>query len=175
MFKWLANLLKRDPVIEHFTVDGGHSAPHPGMTDSDLYDFESDSLTGTWPSLRTWPSLTAYIDYCNMQDEVDDAEEQLVEGLRRYDENKGDDQAWVNLTKIVVPTAFDKVQILLALRYIHDLRCIDTDYMAVNTLVHQYAFPERIEVEAPVCPLAPPQWLCSRTPGHDGPCAAWPL
>ena len=175
MFKWLENLLKRDTAIEHYTVDGGKLAPHPGMTDDDLYDFESHSLTGTDPSLRTWPTLEAYIDYCNMKDEVEDASMRYVEGLRRYDESKGRDQPWVNVTKIVVPTAFDKVQILLALRYMHDLRCIDTDYMAVNALVHQYKFPERVEVEQPMCELAPPNWLCSRKPGHDGPCAAWPL
>lgn len=103
-----------------------------------------------------------------------DDEETDVEGLARYVEGK-DERDWVAITKIVVPTARDKVQLLLALKYIHDLRCIDTDYLAVNTLAHQYQLPESIEVEAPVCDVPPPGWFCTRTPGHDGPCAAWPL
>lgn len=27
---------------------------------------------------------------------------------------------------------------------------------------------------APQCPVPPPGWYCTRTPGHDGPCAAYP-
>ena len=25
------------------------------------------------------------------------------------------------------------------------------------------------------CCVPPPGWKCTQTPGHDGPCAAWPL
>ena len=109
------------------------------------------------------------------REQFKDEPEREVEGLNRYVDGAGDKQAWVAVNKIVVPTALDKVQLLLALKYIHDLRTIDTDYLAVNTLVHLYGFPERIEVEADVCDLPPAGWLCTREPGHDGPCAAWPL
>ena len=67
--------------------------------------------------------------------------------MHRYDEEKGDNQKWVNLTKIVVPTQADKDQILLALEYMHDLREIDTDILAVNLLAHLYLRPDLIEVE----------------------------
>jgi hypothetical protein len=31
---------KRDPVVAHRTVDGGHPAPYPDMTDAQLYNYE---------------------------------------------------------------------------------------------------------------------------------------
>lgn len=68
--------------------------------------------------------------------------------MERYDESKGDDQKWVNITEIVVPTQYDKEQLLLAIRYLHDSREIDTDYLGVNTLVHQYEDPDVIKVRA---------------------------
>ena len=104
-----------------------------------------------------------------------DEDEGFVRGLQRYDQFPDDPTPEVDITKIVVPTVRDKVQLLLALQYIHDLRCIDTDYIAVNTLIHHYMCPELIEVEAAICPLPPDGWLCTREVGHDGPCAAWPL
>jgi len=67
-------------------------------------------------------------------------------GMAKYDEAKGDDQRWVNITEIVVPSEHDKEQLLLALKYLHDCY-IDTDFMAVNALVHQYQCPERITVK----------------------------
>lgn len=110
----------------------------------------------------------------NILDREPEAYEPGPECMTRYEEGK-EGQNSINITKIVVPTARDKVQLLLAIKYIHDSRCIDTDYMAVNTLVHQFNFPDNIEVEAPVCPVPPYGWLCTRTPGHGGPCAAWPM
>ena len=171
MMSWFSGLFKREPM-NHYTVDGGLLAPHPGMTDEDLYDFECHELTGSKPELRTWPTLEAYHDYCSEKEE--DEPETFVEGLDRYVEDQ-EAQDWVAITEIVVPTARDKVQLLLALKYIHDLRCIDTNYIAVNTLVHQYQQPDFIRVQASVCDVAPTGWLCTREPGHEGPCAAWPL
>lgn len=37
----LGNIIgKREPVIEYRTVDGGHPAPYPDMTDEQLYNYE---------------------------------------------------------------------------------------------------------------------------------------
>lgn len=66
--------------------------------------------------------------------------------MNRYDDTKGDDQDWFNITEIVVPTKEDKEQLLLAFRYIHDLRDVDSDYMAVNTIMHLYSRPDLIKV-----------------------------
>lgn len=59
----------------------------------------------------------------------------------------GDTSPDVSISKIVVPTEHDREQLLLALKYIHDLRDIDTDFKAVNSLVHMYHVPDRIEVQ----------------------------
>ncbi len=67
--------------------------------------------------------------------------------LKKYIESLGNNQKWVTISKIIVPSEYDKEQLLYALKYIHDLRCIDTDYIAVNTLVHIYEAPELIVVE----------------------------
>ena len=65
-------------------------------------------------------------------------------GMIRYDEVS---PVFVNITKIVVPTYFDRDQIMLAAKYLHDNRTIDTDLMAVNTLVHIYQNPDLFLVE----------------------------
>jgi hypothetical protein len=57
-----------------------------------------------------------------------------------------DEQKWVTITKIIVPTEYDKTELLRAFRYLHDQRTIDTDYMGVNTVVHMYRMAELIEV-----------------------------
>jgi hypothetical protein len=31
------------------------------------------------------------------------------------------------------------------------------------------------EYDAHLCHMPPPEWWCSRDPGHDGPCAARPM
>ena len=63
-----------------------------------------------------------------------------------YDEELGDNQKWVTISKIEVPTDYDKEQLLLAIKYLHDNPLIDTDILAVNTLVHLYLNPELIKV-----------------------------
>lgn len=50
------------------------------------------------------------------------------------------------VAKIVVPTEFDKEQILLASEYLHYQPTIDTDIAAVSLLVHLYQSPDLIEV-----------------------------
>lgn len=70
----------------------------------------------------------------------------LVEGLARYDESAGNDQKLCTITEIVVPTEYDKDQLLRAFEYIHNLRTIDSDYLAVNTVMHMYLCPDKIKV-----------------------------
>lgn len=70
-----------------------------------------------------------------------------TDGLVRYDESAGDNQRWCSITEIVVPTEHDKEQLVKALRYIHNLREIDSDFLAVNTLTHMYTYPDRIKVQ----------------------------
>jgi hypothetical protein len=68
-----------------------------------------------------------------------------AEGMERYPED-GTPPNYVAITKIVVPTQRDKDELLRAIEYIHYLRELDTDYIAVNTLAHMYLRPELIEV-----------------------------
>ena len=75
----------------------------------------------------------------NIEPEVNDY------GLEYYVED--DDTKYVNITKIVVPTEYDKEQLLKASRYLHDCSGIDTDFYAINTLVHLYLNPDLIEVQ----------------------------
>jgi hypothetical protein len=67
-------------------------------------------------------------------------------GLVSYDETLQLEQPWVTISKITVPTEYDKKQLLKAFEYIHDLRNINTDLLAVNTICHLYLNPELIEV-----------------------------
>lgn len=71
----------------------------------------------------------------------------VTEGMARYDESAGDNQQWCTLTEIIVPTEQDKVQLLKAFNYIHNLREIDSDFLAVNTLMHMYQCPDKIKVQ----------------------------
>lgn len=52
----------------------------------------------------------------------------------------------INIKSIVVGSEQAKEQLLLAIRYLHDLRNIDTDIAAINELVHLYHVPSRITV-----------------------------
>jgi hypothetical protein len=67
--------------------------------------------------------------------------------MRKLTHYNDTDNKWVTITKIVVPTQDDKDQLLLASRYIHDLRNIDTDINGANLLAHLYHCPELIVVE----------------------------
>lgn len=67
--------------------------------------------------------------------------------LERHPPN-GIEPDWLRLTEIVVPTERDKQQLLQAFKYLHDNRTIDTDFMAVNLLVHTYENPDLIKVRS---------------------------
>lgn len=58
-----------------------------------------------------------------------------------------DDPKWIIINKIIVPSEFDKQQLILAFKYLHDNRLIDTDLIAVNTIVHVYQRPDIIVVD----------------------------
>ena len=68
--------------------------------------------------------------------------------LEKYDDKLPvEKQKFVTINKIVVPTEYDKQQLLAAFEYIHNLMCIDTGYHAVNTICHMYECPFLIEVK----------------------------
>lgn len=71
-------------------------------------------------------------------------EEPNSEDMILFDES---DPRFITIEQIVVPSEFDKAQLLLASEYLHDNRLIDTDLMAVNTLVHLYENPDIIVVK----------------------------
>lgn len=68
--------------------------------------------------------------------------------LERYPTEEGVEPNWINLKEIVVGSERDKQQILQALKYLHDNRTIDTDFLAVNTLVHVYTQPDMVKVRS---------------------------
>ena len=49
--------------------------------------------------------------------------------------------------KIIVSTEQEKIALLKASKYIHDLKCLDTSDDAVNTIAHLYCAPFLIEVD----------------------------
>jgi len=68
--------------------------------------------------------------------------------MDRYNENiSDDDQPYVSITEIIVPTERDKEQLLEAFEYIHYLKDIDPEFMAVNTIMHMYLRPDDIKVK----------------------------
>lgn len=68
-------------------------------------------------------------------------------GLERYNESFTN---FVNISQIIVKTERDKRELLKAFEYLHDNPLIDTDYCAVNSIIHQYRQPENIVVEIQV-------------------------
>jgi hypothetical protein len=62
--------------------------------------------------------------------------------LKRYNDKK--ETEFFNY-KIVVPTEKDRKQLIKAFEYLHNLRCIDTDYIIVNQLVHEYELESKPE------------------------------
>jgi len=64
--------------------------------------------------------------------------------MDRWDNSKPtSEQAFLGEVTIIVETEHARQQLLLALEYIHDVSLnkhakIDTDYMAVNSLLHGY-------------------------------------
>ena len=79
-------------------------------------------------------------DCCDVYEYDSEDDERIPEGLALYPGK------FVEINSIIVPTEYDKEQLLLAFKYIHGLKCIDTDYIAVNSLAHLYQQPEIIKV-----------------------------
>lgn len=73
--------------------------------------------------------------------------EENTKNMVRYDEALGVDQKYVSIKEIIVPSESDKEQLLLAFKYLHDNFTIDTDFLAVNSLIHIYLNPEKIKVQ----------------------------
>lgn len=75
----------------------------------------------------------------------------IREDMHRWDDSKpAAEQLFVQPVRIIVHSETDKQQLLKAFQYIHDMRELDTDYVAVNYLAHIYVCPELIEVHEPV-------------------------
>lgn len=71
-------------------------------------------------------------------------------GLLRYDDQMSQDEnnkIAAHITKIIVPSEHDKHQLILASKYLHDLRDIDTHFFQINTLAHLYLRPDLVEVQ----------------------------
>ena len=66
--------------------------------------------------------------------------------LARYNEAFGDNQQYVNISRVIVPSQQDKQQLLEALRYISELPNIDKSILAVNTLCQLANHPALIQV-----------------------------
>lgn len=88
--------------------------------------------------------MSTNIDH--LVEELEESEEP-VEGLERYPIDENEENKYVIISKIVVPTERDKEQLLKAFKYLHDCRYIDPEYYAVNAIIHTYQNPDLIEVE----------------------------
>jgi len=64
-------------------------------------------------------------------------------GLHRYGSKKAKSQ---ELLSIEVDSEYSKQQLILAFEYLHTLSDIDSDFIAVNQLIHTYLNPELIKV-----------------------------
>ena len=72
------------------------------------------------------------------------------EELVRYPEEGSTEESFlIDISEIIVPTNYDKEQLLLAFKYIHDIRPLDTNIIAVNSLAHMYRQPNKITVINP--------------------------
>lgn len=71
--------------------------------------------------------------------------EKVTEGLEKFEDNKPTE--YVIITEIVVPSERDKAQLLKAFKYIHNLRELDTNFVAVNAVSHLYLQPDLIKVK----------------------------
>lgn len=76
-------------------------------------------------------------------------DKQYIE-MNIYDESlpPDEEQKWLKIERIVVKDEDDKKQLLLASRYIHDLDCIDTDFLPVNAIAHLYQSEDLIIVSS---------------------------
>jgi hypothetical protein len=81
--------------------------------------------------------------FFDLETEAEERASTNATGLITYSEEG--DNPWTVINEIQVPTQHDKDQLLIALKYLHDCY-IDTDFLAVNTLVHMYQCPDKIKV-----------------------------
>lgn len=73
--------------------------------------------------------------------------EEIDDDLVRYlEEGSGEKLKWVMISEIIVPDEFSKEQLLLAFKYVHDIRTLETDIIAVNAIAHMYQVPDKITV-----------------------------
>jgi hypothetical protein len=71
-------------------------------------------------------------------------------GMYVYPENAEAKNIPVNFfpkVKIITDSEESKEQLLKALEYIHNLSCIDPNFIPVNGLMHLYLFAESVEVK----------------------------
>lgn len=70
--------------------------------------------------------------------------EETTLGMTRYQE---EDNQFVSISSITVPTQYDKDQLLKTFKYLHNNFTLDTEFNGVNYLVHLYQHPELIIVQ----------------------------
>jgi len=108
------------------------------------------SEIGYWDTSDTMHETISVFDVINLANKLTNqkaTEQALLEKMTRYDASKPDnEQPTVNISRIVVPTEFDKQQLLLAFEYIYHQN-INTTVNAINTISHIYTLPELIEVD----------------------------
>lgn len=110
--------------------------------------FVSGDITGAWGDC-TGLHLTLDAYNFTYEERFDGIYVENLWGGSDYGLDYNDEQdspKYVTITKIVVPSERDKEQLLKAFKYLHDCD-IDTDYYAVNTIVHVYENPDLIEVQ----------------------------
>ena len=114
-------------------------SPDPVCYLSEVFDDDGETLGYVETGKQGFPV------YSGLVNEVDREyyAAQRFPNMVRFTED-GDNQ-FVRIDEIKVPTQYDKEQILMALQYLHDCY-IDTDFLAVNTLVHMYHNPDKIVV-----------------------------
>ena len=62
--------------------------------------------------------------------------------MERYENEDSVDGVTFTKYKIVVPSERDREELMEAFEHLHYTDC-DTDYVAVNQLIHEYLTPER--------------------------------
>ena len=76
--------------------------------------------------------MKRYLDYKNKNSKLDHLTEAELNSVK-----------WTRY-KIIVPSEEDKKELEMAFEHIHDTG-VDTEYVTVNQLVHEYLTPERTE------------------------------
>lgn len=129
---------KSPEEIEAYLKSIENEVEEPVCYVDEVFNDDNESLghivCGPHQGLPVFSSPQADREHCAAQGQP---------GMVKYTEDGNND--WVVIKEIHVPTQHDKEQLLMALQYLHDCY-IDTDFLAVNSLVHLYQNPERIIV-----------------------------